>query len=85
MKLTSEMKRLFDSGHVPYETICRAVSGDEAALEKTLEHYAPWINKYATVRIQRGTRMIEYIDPVLKMEMSDDFILQILKFRELTE
>lgn len=83
--MKSELKRLFDSDHVPYETIKLAVSGDEAAPESVLEHYAPWINRYATLSVSSNAEARGYIDPVLRQEIEDDFILRILKFKDLTE
>lgn len=83
--MKSEFKSSLDADHVPYETIQLAVNGDEAAIERVLAHYAPWINRYATLSVSADAETPGYIDPVLRQELEDDFILRILKFKDLTE
>lgn len=71
------------SSRVPYYIIKRAMQGDEDSLEQILHHYRPRINYLVATAVWRAGA--KSIDITAVEEIENDFLLAVLKFRDLTD
>lgn len=66
---------------VDYKTICAAVAGEEWAINKVVEHYAPEIERQCTsVVIDQDGRSQTVVDETLKEKVTKEFIEKIREF-----
>lgn len=64
------------------EVIYAAISGKEAAVQKVVKYYEPYINRLSSRELYDSCGNIYiYRDPVLKTELQNKLITGILKFR----
>lgn len=64
------------------ELIYAAISGKEAAIQKIIKYYEPYINRLSSRELYDGYGNIYiYRDPILKTELQNKLITGILKFQ----
>lgn len=62
--------------------ICAAICGEEAAMQKVIKYYEPYINSLSSRELYDAYgNVYNYRDPVLKTELQNRLIAGILKFR----
>lgn len=67
---------------VDYKTMCAAMAGDKGALNKVVDHYAPYIEKLCTHIEYINGKKTTVVDKNLKEEVTQRFIQDIMTCSE---
>ena len=64
------------------ETILKAVDGDNECMIKIIEHYKPYLDELATIKVQdEFGNETHYLDETIRMQLESNLFESVLKFK----